>query len=254
MGCLFFLFSFCFVWGRIGHASSSLVIIIMISPLPILILILLMGISHILFFSISFQDSQVMFRLWSTYDTNNDYYFKLCEETTLVPQGRYKVWAPSLHIFLYLFSQKHQTTKQQCPAGTQVCQKDFFAHIYSCGVYPVTSAYETGSGKGVVMYASGGSIDGCTQGRQSYLEVLCPKGTGYSSGTFGPVTQKQACVYTFPFYHDVGCPTNSPTSQSDGSFLFFLFFMIYSHTPKKQQFLTNTNGLTLFFSSFNSQQ
>ena len=188
------------------------------------------------FFFDFFSRLTSMFRFWTTSDINNDYYFKLCEETTSVPQGLSQVWAPSLHISLYLFSQKHQTTKQQCSAGTQVCQEDYYKHAFSCGVNPVTSAYETGSGKGVVMYASGGSSDGCTQGRQSYLEVLCPKGTGYSSGTFGPVTEQQACAYTFPFFHDVGCPTNSPINQSDGSFLFFFLFMIYSHTPKKNNF------------------
>ena len=54
VGCLFFLFSFCFVRGRIGHASSSLMIIIMISPLRILIPIPLMGISHFFFFLFQF--------------------------------------------------------------------------------------------------------------------------------------------------------------------------------------------------------
>ena len=110
---------------------------------------------------------------------------------------------------------------------------------------PVTSAFESGSGKGVVMYATGGSSDGCPRARQSYLEVLCPTGTGFSSGTFGPVTE-QVCSYAIPFYHDVGCPTNSPTSQTDGSFSFFFLFMIYqqphTQTQKKQQYF-----LTSFF-------
>ena len=67
------------------------------------------GYLSLLFFiiSISFQDSQVMFRLWHTTDpTNNDYYFKLCEETTSLPDAEEKVWPPFPSYLLNLFSQK----------------------------------------------------------------------------------------------------------------------------------------------------
>ena len=51
-----------------------------------------------------------MFRLWHTVDTNNDYYFKLCEETTSIPQGTSMVWVlPFISPFIY----SHKNIKQQ---------------------------------------------------------------------------------------------------------------------------------------------
>ena len=145
--------------------------------------------------------------------------------------------------FFFFFLTSPQTPPDataQCIPGTQVCQQDFFKHDYSCGVNPVTTAYDNNGG-GVVMAATGGAADGCTQGRASFLQVLCPT-NGMASGSFGPVTEQQACVYTIPFYHDVGCGKTEDEKKkknddglSGGSvfLIMFAFFSLFS-------FLLNT--------------
>ena len=108
-----------------------------------------------------------------------------------------------------------------------------FFNVFSCGTNPTTSSYGA-PGTGVVMHATNGDADFCKSGggRQSYLQVLflsgkkkkkkknntplflflqvlCPTDE-HSSGTFGPVTEPEECVSVIPFYHNVGCPVQTP--------------------------------------------
>eukprot|EP00009_Paramoeba_aestuarina_P005175 CAMPEP_0201523576 /NCGR_PEP_ID=MMETSP0161_2-20130828/20356_1 /ASSEMBLY_ACC=CAM_ASM_000251 /TAXON_ID=180227 /ORGANISM="Neoparamoeba aestuarina, Strain SoJaBio B1-5/56/2" /LENGTH=246 /DNA_ID=CAMNT_0047922739 /DNA_START=83 /DNA_END=823 /DNA_ORIENTATION=+ len=144
--------------------------------------------------------------LWTTGNTGKPgtFYFQLCDPTTSTPNVG-----------------NSNECNQITP--TQVCQQDGVNLDWSCGINPSTTAYGD-PGKGVVMAASGGSDSGCTSGRSSFVRVICPDGTGFSSGTVKFVEENPTCTYTIALYHDVGCAKGS-SGLSGGSIFLIIFFV-----------------------------